>query len=68
MDILSEAKSLYKELMNEYSETINKMDKEQQEQLWNILKADNLTIEQKKKLFLESLNTSRYYKLSQMMK
>lgn len=68
MDILSEVKSLHKELMSEYCETINHMNKEEQEQLWNILKSDNLTIEQKKQLFIESIHTSKYYKLSQIMK
>lgn len=68
MNNLSEAKNLRKELINEYCETISKMDKEEQEQLWNILNKETLNLEQKKQLFRESIHSSRYYKLSQMMK
>ncbi len=67
MDKLSEVNILHKELMNEYIETISNMNKEKQEQLWNILNAKHLTIKQKKQLFLEPVNTSRYYKISQII-
>lgn len=74
MDILLETmntlkdKGWYEELQTEFQEAINNINQGQQEQLLHILNSDKVTLAQIKELFMSSVNTSKVYKISKLVK
>ena len=57
-----EDRGLYEELRTEFNEVINNLNIEEQNRLFNILTYDNLRVKDIKRIFRESIATSREYK------
>ena len=57
-----EDRGLYEELRTEFNEVINNLNIEEQNRLFNILTYDNLRVKDIKRIFKESIATSREYK------
>ena len=57
-----EDRGLYEELRTEFNEVINNLNIEEQNRLFNILTYDNLSVKDIKRIFKESIATSREYK------
>lgn len=55
-------RGLYEELRTEFNEVINNLNIEEQNRLFNILTYDNLSVKDIKRIFKESIATSREYK------
>ena len=57
-----EDRGLYEEVRTEVNEVINNLNIEEQNRLFNILTYDNLSVKDIKRIFKESIATSREYK------
>ena len=57
-----EDRGLYEELRTEFNEVINNLNIKEQNRLFNILTYDNLSVKDIKRIFKESIATSREYK------